>query len=203
MGSHGKYPRLADFGLVNEKSLLVHGVYLSSEEVELLNRKDGFLAHNCRSNMNNSVGYNRTLPEIKNLVLGTDGIGGDMFTETKSAYFKHRDAGGPLGPGDYLHALAAGNRMLERIYGRPFGRLEPGYAADLVVADYHSPTPLSSENLAGHMIFGMGPEIVETVMIEGEIVMEERRFKLNTQAIYREARKQATQLWERMGTIKP
>ncbi len=195
-------PRLADFDLIDGKCLVAHGTHLGAAEVELLNGHDGFLLHSCRSNMNNNVGYNHRLPEFKHFALGTDGIGGDMFTELKSAYFKHRDAGGSLGPGDFLQALASGNEILRRIFGRSFGRLEPEYAADLVVATYASPTPLVAENIAGHMVFGMGAEIVETVMIEGRIVMRDRRLSADTEAIYREARGQAVRLWERMKTIE-
>ncbi|MCG8480459.1 MAG: putative aminohydrolase SsnA [Spirochaetales bacterium] len=195
-------PRLMDFGLIDERSLIAHGTHLSSREVELLNGRDAFLLHSCRSNMNNDVGYNHRLPEFKHVALGTDGIGGDMFTELKSAYFKHRDAGGPLGPGDFLGALAAGNEILRRVFGRSFGRLEPGYAADLVVAYYASPTPLVAQNIAGHMVFGMGSEIVETVMIDGRIVMRDRRLAADIETIYRRARRQAVRLWERMKTIE-
>jgi putative selenium metabolism protein SsnA len=196
-------PRLDEFGLVNEKSLLVHGVFLNAAEVRTINERDAFLVHNCRSNMNNGVGYNRRLPELKNLALGTDGIGADMFSEMKSAYFKHKDEGGTWWPGDFLKTLAAGNRILERIFGRSFGRLEAGYAADLVLADYASPTPLVPANIAGHMVFGMGSGLVESVMINGRFVMRERKFPLDTASIYKQSREEAKRLWERMNSIEP
>ncbi|MFO8064048.1 MAG: putative aminohydrolase SsnA [Spirochaetota bacterium] len=191
-------PRLDDYGLVNEKSLLIHGVFLSSAEVDTLNERGAFLVHNARSNMNNGVGYNANLPRVERLALGTDGIGTDMWSETKTAFFKHQDEKGPMGPDGFLAALSAGNRVLERIFGRPFGRLEEGYAADLVLADYASPTPLEPANIAGHLMFGMGPEIVETVMIGGRMVMEDRRFPMEVSPLYAEASEQAKRLWQRM-----
>jgi cytosine/adenosine deaminase-related metal-dependent hydrolase len=60
--------------------------------------------------MNNAVGYNPHLPELKHVALGTDGIGSDMFEEFKFAYFKHRDAGGPLWPGDFSEDAGPGQR---------------------------------------------------------------------------------------------
>ena len=196
-------PRLDSFGLLNEKSLLIHGVFLNEAEAEIINERDAFLVHNCRSNMNNGVGYNGLLPRYRNLALGTDGIGSDMFTEMKTAFFKHKTAGGPWWPGDFLAALAAGNRILERVFVRKFGRLEAGYAADLVVGDYASPTPLVPENIAGHIAFGMGSGIVESVMINGRFVMRDRKFPVDTDEIYAEARGQAKRLWERMNSIAP
>ena len=47
------------------------------------------------------------------------------------------------------------------------GVLEVGAAADLVLTNYRPATPLTSENLAGHLIFAMGPEFVRDVMIDG------------------------------------
>ncbi|MCK5156223.1 MAG: putative aminohydrolase SsnA [Spirochaetales bacterium] len=192
--------RLHDYGLINERSILVHGLFLSNEDVEILNQQDGFLVHNARSNMNNNVGYNKMLPSVKNLALGTDGIGADMFEELKFAYFKNRDAGGRFWPPKYLSALSNGNKILERYFSESIGNLEPGYKADLVISDYLSPTPLNDENLAGHFAFGMGSSSVKTVIINGKIVLENREFPFDAGQIYRDAAKHAERVWERMNT---
>lgn len=126
--------RLAEFDLINSKTLIAHGLYISDADVELLNAQDGFLVHNARSNMNNHVGYNPRLPQMRNLALGTDGIGSDMFEEMKFAFFKHRDAGGPLWPDSFAKALSNGNELLNRNFNARFGRLEAGYKADLTIA---------------------------------------------------------------------
>lgn len=195
--------RLDRFGLVTDRSLFAHGIYLNDAEIALMNERDAFLVHNCASNMNNNVGYNTRLADYTNVVLGTDGIGGDMFETTRNAFFKHRDSGGPLQPDGFLQALAAGNRLLERTFQRKFGRVEPGYVADVVIGNYRSPTPLVAENIAGHIAFGMGSNIVETVMIGGAIVMEDRRFPFDEEAIYANARDEARRLWSRMNEIEP
>ncbi len=200
---HGKDPliRLDEFGLINNKSLMVHGVYLNSDELRLLNERDGFLIHNARSNMNNNVGYNGKLAELENLALGTDGIGADMFEETKFAYFCHKSNGGSWWPGDFLKALMAGNRILERNFGGSFGALKPGCNADLVIADYQAPTALLPENIAGHLVFGMGSGIVESVMIAGKFAYRDRQFPFDTGTIYENATEQSVRLWERMDGI--
>ena len=194
--------RLDSFGMLDEKTILVHGIYLSLEEIEILNSRNGFLVHNARSNMNNNVGYNERLSQYKNLALGTDGIGANMYEELKFAYFKHKDAGGPLWPGDYLKFLANGNKLLERNFGAKFGRLEKGYKADLVIADYLSPSPLVEENIGGHMVFGMTSTDVETVIINGRLVMENREFPFDVREIYSKAAAAAKRVWENMDKIK-
>jgi putative selenium metabolism protein SsnA len=201
--AYGKDPlrRLDDFGLVTDRSLVAHGVHLPPEDRELLNARGAFLAHNCRSNMNNHVGYNTELPHVKNVALGTDGIGSDMLAEARFAYFRHRDAGGPLAPGAFMRFLQAGNEILHRSFGESFGRVEKGYKADLLIMEYDSPTPLVRENVAGHAIFGMGSRDAHSVMVNGRFVMEARTFNLDAAAVYDKAQDAAKALWEKMDRL--
>ncbi|RKX95076.1 MAG: putative aminohydrolase SsnA [Spirochaetes bacterium] len=196
--------RLDRHGMLDSRTILVHGVHLSEGEIEILNERDSFLVHNARSNMNNNVGYNRNLPKLRNLALGTDGIGADMYSELQSAYFKHKDEGGAWWPGDFLRALQAGNRIMERSFGESFGRLEAGYMADVVIARYEAPTPLVPENVAGHFVFGMNAGITETVIVNGRIVMKNGDFsdEIDEAAIAAGAREQGAKLWKRMDEIK-
>jgi putative selenium metabolism protein SsnA len=200
---HGKdaLKRLDEFGLLNDKSIIAHGLYLTPEDREALNARNAFLAHNCRSNMNNHVGYNAELPHVKNVALGTDGIGSDMLQEVKFAYFRHRDSGGPLAPGAFTRFLQNGNELLHRSFGESFGRVEKGYKADLTILDYDSPTPLVRDNVAGHVVFGMGSRDVHTVIINGKIVMEARSFRLDAAAVYAGAREAAQKLWRNMDAL--
>lgn len=63
---------------------LVHCVLLDRE-------LPGTIAHNPRSNMNNSVGYARPAARPNRIVLGTDGIGADMLEEARLAYVRLRE----------------------------------------------------------------------------------------------------------------
>jgi putative selenium metabolism protein SsnA len=200
---HGKdaLKRLDDFGLLSESSIIGHGLYLTEEDRDILNSRGATLAHNSRSNMNNGVGYNSALPQVKNVVLGTDGIGSDMLLEAKFAYFRHRDSGGPLGPGAFMRFLQSGNEVLRRYFGEAFGRIEKGYKADMVILDYDSPTPLARENVAGHALFGMGSRDVNTVIVNGSIVMENRTFPWDVTPVYAEAQAAARRLWKAMDSL--
>ena len=193
--------RLNDFGLINDKALMVHGVFLSAVDIEILNAADGFLLHNARSNMNNNVGYSTKLSSVKNLALGTDGIGANMYEEFKFAYFKHKDTGGEMWPDSYLKFLWNGNEIISRYFGEQYGRLEAGYKADLVISDYLPPTPLVPDNIAGHLAFGMGSDTVKTVIVNGKLSYENRRFPFDIRPIYKTAQKVAQRLWNRMDKL--
>ena len=198
--------RLDQAGCLGPKSIIAHGLYLTEDEVALMNERGAFLAHNARSNMNNGVGYNTLLPRYRNSVLGTDGIGSDMVAEASFAYFKHRDSGGPLWPPAFLEMLDRGNRILEQYFvgpgwptGEPrFGRVLPGYAADLVFWDYDPPTPLTGENLAGHVMFGMSSRSVHSVLVGGQFLLKGRVPQFDAGEIFAHSREQTRRLWKRM-----
>jgi hypothetical protein len=97
--------RMDKFGMLTDNSLLVHGLWLNDHEVDLINQRGCFFAHNARSNMNNHVGYCKHLRDVKNLIIGTDGCGGNMFEELKIAFFNHKDEGGPWWPSRLPPAL--------------------------------------------------------------------------------------------------
>lgn len=70
--------------LAQDNWLLVHAVHLDRS-------LRGTIAHNPRSNMNNSVGYAQPTKWTNNIVLGTDGIGADMLEEARLAYVRLRE----------------------------------------------------------------------------------------------------------------
>lgn len=193
--------RLDKAGLIDRKTVIAHGNFLSQAEVALINERDAFLVHNARSNMNNQVGYNTHISEFKNVALGTDGIGADMFEELKFAWFKNRDAEGSLGPDRFLAFLQNGNRLLARNFDAQFGKIAAGYQADLTICDYLAPTPLQPENLAGHMAFAMNAASVNSVIIAGQWVYEDRQFPFDVEPIYARARLVAKKLWQRMDAL--
>ena len=193
--------RLDSFNLLNDKSILAHGVWLNEKDLQILNKRKSFLVHNPRSNMNNNVGYLKSIAEVKNLAIGTDGIGADMFEETRFAYFKSKEENRNLNPTDFVNYLWRGNKILERYFNQKFGRIEKGYTADLIISDYNSPTPLTKENAAGHFLFGFSSQNVESVIINGRFVYCDRAFPIVLSKIYNKTKKSATKLWKRMDEL--
>ena len=47
-------------------------------------------------------------------------------------------------------------------FGETLGRLVPGALADVNVVDYDPPTPLTAENINGHLLFGISGRSVVT-----------------------------------------
>jgi putative selenium metabolism protein SsnA len=194
----GVVERLAKHGALNHRTVLAHGTHLGERDIKLAREAGAWLAHNPRSNMNNQVGYAPVRKFGERVVMGTDGIGADMFAETQIAFFKSRDARAGLGAEDWLRTLANNQRLATELFDVELGALEAGSAADLIVLDYHSPTPVTSGNLAWHLVFGISSAAVASVMVDGRFIIKNRRSVLDEDRIYEEARRASEKLWDRL-----
>jgi putative selenium metabolism protein SsnA len=190
--------RLQAHGLIAARTLLAHCVHLTPVELEAVQAQGAWIAHNPRSNMNNSVGH-APMAAFRRAALGTDGMDGDLLAEARAAYLKMREAGMPDAMGGTLQLLAGGHRLAAALFGLPFGKLDAGAPADLVVLEYGGPTPLHAGNLAGHLLFGADRSHVAHVMVAGRWVVRERRIvTLDARAVWERARSAAAALWHRM-----
>jgi cytosine/adenosine deaminase-related metal-dependent hydrolase len=195
--------RLADAGALEEGDLLAHGVWLSKEDVALIRTSGAWVAHNPRSNMNNGVGYAPALEMGERVALGTDGIDGDMFAETRACYLKARERSLEVGPADAVRRLAAGSSLMGSLFGEPaLGTLEPGCPADLVVLEYCPPTPVEADSLPAHYVFGMGAWNVRDVMVAGRWIVRDHVHELVDEIeLARRCEQAARRLWARMETL--
>jgi putative selenium metabolism protein SsnA len=183
-------------------TILGHGTHLSESDMARLAEFKEYLhlAHNPSSNMNNGVGYTKVVNASVPVMLGTDGIGADLWREARIAEFKSHDAHAPLPFGGSLKLLAESVRLASRALGITLGKLEVGAAADLVLTNYRPATPLDENNFAGHFLFALGPEFVENVMIGGRWCLRDGKVVSCDEAALRANAVQTTrELWSRMG----
>jgi len=197
--------RLAQAGALDERTILAHGVHLDREEIRLVRAANASVAHNGRSNMNNSIGRARVGSFGPRVVLGTDGIGSDMFEESRTAYFRLREDDRGIGPDWPLRRLAEGARFVGAAFGEQrLGKIEVGAPADLVVLDYATPAPLHASSFPGHWVFGLASRSVRDVMVAGEwVVLDRRLTRMDDQELAANACVQADRLWKRLDDIGP
>ncbi len=196
--------RLAQAGALTDETLLAHCVHLDARACDLVREAGATVAHNARSNMNNGVG--RTpLSALGAVALGTDGIGADMFEESRAGFVRRREDT-LAAPSDWpLTHLAESARLAGRIFGDPLlGTIVAGAPADVVVLDYESPAPLTAANAAGHWIFGLSARAVRDVIVAGEVVVRDRKLtRVDQRELARGAAREAKRLWERLEQIGP
>jgi putative selenium metabolism protein SsnA len=197
--------RLDRAGMLGPDALLAHCVHVTGQEAADIASSGAAVAHNPRSNMNNRVGYSPLAHGGTRVALGTDGIGGDMITESQVGFFRATEAGIATDPGWPVRRLAEGARIAGRRFGEPLlGTIAPGAPADLTVLSYPSPTPLTGENLPGHWVFGVSSRQVRDVIVAGELVVADRRStRIDEEKIAQQAAREAKRLWARLEEIPP
>jgi putative selenium metabolism protein SsnA len=196
--------RLDRMGLWNDKSLAVHCVHISPEEIEILKDRNVNVVHNPESNMGNAVGAAPVLEMIKRGVrvgLGTDGYTYDMFESIKvgNLIHKHKEANPQAGWAEIpLMAFENNSKILAKYWDVPLGVLTPGAYADVIVVNYWAPTPITSSNWYSHVLFGVSGGMVDSTMVGGKFLM--RRGELltvNEQEMAAKSREMARRVWER------
>lgn len=197
--------RLAAAGALTEDALLAHCIHVDEGEAAAIHGSGAAVAHNARSNMHNAVGYLPLGLLGGRVALGTDGIGADMLAESKTAFFRAREADVTTGAGWPLQRLAEGARVAARAFGEErLGRVEPGAPADLAVLRYDPPTPLDGGNLAGHWVFGLDARQVRDVLVAGELVVADGRLvRVDQDELAAKAAAGAARLWRRLEAIGP
>lgn len=199
----GVVERLADFGILGPKSVASHCVHISSEEIGLLKESRTRVVHNPESNMSNAVGCAPVLEMVRQGVcvgLGTDGYTGDMFESLKVAHLLHKHEGGNPSVGVEVPQMLFQNNLEigNEYFGRIIGRLTPGAYADLIIVDYNPTTRMDRSNASSHILLGMSGRAVDTVIINGRLVMQDRRIiGIDEEEIYAKAREHADKVWER------
>ena len=196
--------RLAEKGILGPKTIAAHCVHVTDKEISVLKETGTMVVHNPESNMGNAVGCSPVrdlLAAGVTVGLGTDGYTCDMFESLKAANLLLRHVSGDPGAGwAEVPAMVFENnrRILDKFYPHPLGRLEPGSYADIILVDYHAPTPLTCDNWFGHLLFGFNGGLVNTTIVGGKVVMQGRQMvNIDGALVAEEARALAANLWGR------
>jgi cytosine/adenosine deaminase-related metal-dependent hydrolase len=163
------------------------------------------VAHNPQSNQNNAVG----IADVMSLVgrgvrvgLGTDAMTVNMLEEIRVAMWaQHLRQDNPsCGFMEIANTLFARNpELASRMWGFPLGTLQEGAAADIILVDYHPPTPLNSNTVLGHLIYGISQATVDTTICAGRVLMEDKRLCIDVDeaALAARSRELTVKLWDR------
>jgi len=195
---------LDDIGYLSERLLAFHCVCLSPDEIKLFGEKGCKVSHNPASNMKLANG----IPPVPDMIeagitvgLGTDGCASnntlDMIKEMSTAAKLHKVASldPPVMDAKTVVRMAtlAGAQALGMDHLT--GSLDVGKKADIIVIGLNKPhlTPIYNEY--SHLVYAAGGADVDTVVINGKLVMEDRRLlTINEADVMNEVRKIAVQI---------
>jgi 5-methylthioadenosine/S-adenosylhomocysteine deaminase len=175
--------RLHDLGATGPGFIAIHGVHLTTADVDLLAVHGGHVVHCPASNMKLGSGIApvATLAARSiNLALGTDGAASnnrlDLFGEMRLAALlakvaAHDAAAFPAR--QVLHAATLGGACALGLE-RTLGSLVPGKAADIVAVDISGIDALPCYDPVSHLVHAVGRHAVTDVWVGGRRVVANR-----------------------------
>ncbi|MDU6855871.1 MAG: putative aminohydrolase SsnA [Clostridiales bacterium] len=197
--------RLFDQDILGPHTIAGHCIHITPDEMDLLKETDTVVVHNPESNMGNAVGVPPVLELFKRGILiglGTDGYTNDLFESLKVANIlqKHHTCNPAVAWEEIPTMLFEYNpKIVSRFFTKSVGVLKPGYAADVLVADYIPQTPLNTHTLNGHLLFGLNGRCVTTTIANGKVLMKDRQILIaDEERLMAKSRQLAQALWNRV-----
>lgn len=175
---------IKDLGFLTDRLTIIHGVWMDEKDMELIGEAKASVAHNPVSNLKLGSGImplRKMISHNVNVVLGTDGMssndGYSMFETMKFAallqkvvdadYETWQDAKSIL-----KLAIQTPAHSLRR---DEIGSLEPGKSADLCIINMKTEAFTPLNNIYNHLVYCEDGSDVETVIVAGKILMEDRK----------------------------
>lgn len=171
-------------GIFDVPALAAHCVHLSDSDLEILKAKDVSPVHNPSSNLKLGSGIARIqdmLDKGINVCLGTDGAASNnnlnLFEEMHLAALIHK--GVNLNPvqvnAQQVIEMATVNGAKATGFGGETGCIREGMKADLILIDTDKPHLCPVNNPLSAIVYSAQAADVDTVIIDGNIVMENRK----------------------------
>lgn len=206
---YGKSPikHVYDLGLFDLHTIAAHCVHVDDEDIELLLEKNVHPANNPRSNLKLASGFAPVDKMLKKRIpvsLATDGSSSNnnlnMFEEINLAVLVNKAVNLDAISVSAYEALemASINGAKALDWSDEIGSIEVDKKADLILIDMDKPHLYPKHNTVSALSYSVQGSDVDTVIIDGNIIMENREVKtLDVEKIKFMAEKHAKDLISR------
>jgi 5-methylthioadenosine/S-adenosylhomocysteine deaminase len=175
---------LESINLLDNRVIAAHMVWPTEEDIKTLAAREVGVAHCPQSNMKLAAGASPVPQMLKagvNIGLGTDGAASnndlslweEMDTAAKFHKFVAKDPTVLTAKEAVEMATIRGARAIH--LDKEIGSIEIGKRADLIIVGMSSAHQTPLYNVYSHLVYATKAADVETVMINGKVVMQNRR----------------------------
>jgi 5-methylthioadenosine/S-adenosylhomocysteine deaminase len=197
--AHGASPvaYLERIGFLGDRVIAAHVVWPQGSDSQILKQRGVGVVHNPQSNMKLAAGVSpvpEMLKEGLRIGLGTDGAASNndlsMWEEMDSAAKLHKVISGDPKVMSAQEAFELATiRGAEALHlEKEIGSLEVGKRADVVIVESDSLNQIPSYNVYSDLVYATKASDVETVIINGRVVMRNQRLlTLDEKAIKKNA----------------
>lgn len=177
----------------NQKTILAHCVKLSKEEIEKLKDLDVSISHCPISNLKLGCGIANISEMIKqgiNVTLGTDGQGSgsnlDLFETMKYTALLQKGIKEDATemPAYEVLKMATINGAKALDLEKEIGSIEEGKCADIIILELNNEVTNPVNDLCSDIVYNAKGYNVDTTIINGKILMENRKIEKNETEIF-------------------
>ena len=198
---HGTTPiqYVDGLGVFDVPVIAAHCVHATDEDIRIMAEKGVSVALNPKSNMKLGNGFapaQKFLDAGINVCLGTDGCGSNnslnMFSEMNIASLVYKGATEQaqcVSAADVLRMATVGGAKAIGREGE-LGVLKEGALADMILIDLNQPQFMPANNILSGLVYSARGSEVDTVIVDGEILMENRQLTtIDESQVFEECRK--------------
>ena len=204
---------LDEAGILGPETLAAHCVHLTARDVEIMRTTGTHIAH-CPSIFIKRGRPSPLIPwlrgGVRNVGLGTDNIMHDPFENMRFSihlalqYVHQIEA-------DSLHLVPSAQETLEMAtigsaralgLGQEVGSLEAGKKADVIIVDIKKPHLTPNLDMVTNLVHYANGNDVETVIIDGDLVMHERVIKtVDEPKVLMDGQRASEEVWEAFNSM--
>jgi 5-methylthioadenosine/S-adenosylhomocysteine deaminase len=175
---------LDSLGVLDENVIVAHCVALNDNDVEIMRKRKVKASHNPVSNLKLASGISpvpKMLEKGVTVSLGTDSPcsnnTADMFEVMKITAILHKGItkNPTVMPAEQVLEMATIEGAKALSWNNGIGSIDVGKKADLVIINLDKPHLCPLFNEVSHLVYAAKSSDVETVIINGRIVMENRK----------------------------
>jgi 5-methylthioadenosine/S-adenosylhomocysteine deaminase len=182
---HGKtsFELAEEYGLLDTNVIAAHCVHVSDADIAIMVRKGVNAVHNPSSNLKLASGIAPLREMIAagvNVCLGTDGTASNntlsMFKEMYLAAIIHKGVSGDPTLISASEAFKMATENGAKALGfTDCGVIRSGAKADIAILDMDKPHLTPLHNYISSLVYSVGGQDTDTVIVDGKVLMENRR----------------------------
>jgi 5-methylthioadenosine/S-adenosylhomocysteine deaminase len=184
LARYGRRPlhAVADMGVLDARTIAVHGCWFDESERRLLSERGAALAYNPNSNMFLGDGVTDVV-DLRargvRVALGTDGGCSNsrvsVFDEMRACALLQKVSRLDGQAIDAESCFEMGTRGGGEVLGLPVGRIAKGFRADFVALDLGDPSLWPVQSFVKNVVYSLSSRAVRDVMVDGSVVVKDRQ----------------------------
>ena len=201
--------RFIDHGIINPNSVFAHCILVDQHEAWLMAENGITASPNPSSNMNGGNGicdYRYFKNAGTPVMLGNDGCGIDMAGSVRNFVFAEHvrtHSYSEVGINDARNCILRSYELASTLLGVKLGRIEEGYAADMLTMEYMPYTPINEDNAWGFVFDALFQQFKpNNVWCAGDQKLKNYKVTLDEEKICSEAQRSCQRIWDKFAGTK-